>query len=1242
MATIISIKQRIDQLDSGSFQILCDEYLSRKGYSNLVSLGTRSGTQKTTLGTPDAYFCRINGKYVLAEYTTQKTKLKEKIRTDLEKCFDANFTGISKDDIIEIIYCHTSSNLDAGADKELKQYCQENGTQLTLIGIDSLSEDIYRNYPVLAKEHLKLAVDTEQIRQPCDFIKQYNANALAAPLNTKFQFRECELKQLQQAFTENDIVVLSGAAGTGKTRLALEFAERYKKEHDSKVYIIHNHGLPIFEDLKLYFENHDDYFVVIDDANQISELKLIVEYCNKKDDGYNLKILITVRNYAYKKVRSDILDIARFSELVLNTLSDNEIESLVKDYWGITDQSILSRIATIAEGNARIAIIAGKIAIETNDLQAINDATQLYSEYYGKAFRDSNLENNLQMQITAGVIAFLESIHLDHIGDILADLDIDLLTFKSCCYKLHEMELVDICRDKAVAISDQCFANFILKHIFVDKKLISLGEMLDVCFEKYRERTIQAVNTLFYVFQSQEVIDFATHEIKNIWIKRKNESFTQYWEWVKTFYLFNQEEALLLVKNRIDSTSKVNLLISAIDINKDKNYQRVDDELIRILGGYAETENVDSALDLLFEYYIKRPDLYIQFYHAIDSYFGIKTSSIKNGFVTQIKLIKHFIKNSNNWDNQFIILLFFEIIKNLLQVHFSPAEYGRHSNRLNIYNFSLPTTKYAIEYRKLIWEQVLLIQHKTNCIERIRGILQNYANYIEESSYGIVIEDAPYICKLFQSFFSPYILSDCILAEHIDSILKRVGYNSEDIGVFLRSRKLEVYHLLVGPKLSAEISYSELEDEKEKMIIEFLIHTTNRMYAFNELFEVYKEISLSDDRHFYNFAKGLMLAIKYLSKDGPLFLEIAKRIIEYDSVKGINVNYITSILFTLIPPEKVKQMLLIAPEETIDFWLFSYYCEMPLKHIDSEKVEELYDYLKSDFDRNIYAPGNRGLKFIEKYETVDPNAFIKSARLIFEKKEYSSSIVDSYLGSFFNIYCYEPINVIQKFSSDHQLLEEIYLFESLHGRLLDFEGKFLKELCSYRKEFAQDYMKLMLREDQYHFRDKSSELQALYDCSDFIHIIDLMVDQSFYKKFHYYESTQIMKAFIFVPEDIATKSDEWVKHYILINNKDTEKMECIFNVISELSDEKKIEYICYLINLNDDPELFKRIPLIPTSFSWSGSEVPIYSGWIDYLKKLLPIFSGIRFLYHKQIIKEKIDMLAEWIERAEIEDILMG
>ena len=64
------------------------------------------------------------------------------------------------------------------------------------------------------------------------------------------------------------------------------------------------------------------------------------------------------------------------------------------------------------------------------------------------------------------------------------------------------MELVDICRDKAVAVSDQCFANYLLKYVFIDKRTISLSVMLDSCFQAYRERTIQAVNTLLNLFQN--------------------------------------------------------------------------------------------------------------------------------------------------------------------------------------------------------------------------------------------------------------------------------------------------------------------------------------------------------------------------------------------------------------------------------------------------------------------------------------------------------------------------------------------------------------------------------------------------------------------------------------------------------------------------------------------------------------------------------------------------------------------
>lgn len=420
MATIVSIKQKIEQLDAGSFQVLCDAYLSREGYPNPVSLGTKAGTQKTTQGTPDTYFCLANGKYVLAEYTTQRPGLAGKIRSDLEKCFDSQLSGINNDDITEIIYCHTSSGIDAGADKSLKRYCQDKGVQLTMIGIDKLAEDISRKYPILAKEHLGLSVDTEQIQDPLDFVRQYDASALAAPLNTNFLFRENEIVRLQKAFDENNVVILSGAAGTGKTRLALEFAERFQKEHTAvKICVIHNHGLPIYDDLKQHFECPGDYFVIVDDANQLSQLDLIIEYVNKKDNGYNVRILATVRNYALQKVKADIAGIVHYSEVTLDSLSDDEIKSLVKDYLGIINRDYLNRIATIAEGNARIALIAGKVAVDANGLQSISDVTGLYEEYYGKAFKEANLDGDLQLQITAGVIAFLGSIHLDHIEPVL-------------------------------------------------------------------------------------------------------------------------------------------------------------------------------------------------------------------------------------------------------------------------------------------------------------------------------------------------------------------------------------------------------------------------------------------------------------------------------------------------------------------------------------------------------------------------------------------------------------------------------------------------------------------------------------------------------------------------------------------------------------------------------------------------------------------------------------------------------
>ena len=172
--------------------------------------------------------------------------------------------------------------------------------------------------------------------------------------------------------------------------------------------------------------------------------------------------------------------------------------------------------------------------------------------------------------------------------------------------------------------------------------------------------------------------------------------------------------------------------------------------------------------------------------------------------------------------------------------------------------------------------------------------------------------------------------------------------------------------------------------------------------------------------------------------------------------------------------------------------------------------------------------------------------------------------------------------------------------------------------------------------------DDNEKLHALFECPDFIDIIDLLVDGCSQTSFPLFDYPPVMKTFTFVPDNITHKSDAWIKHYISKYNTDYEKMESLFSVLSELCDDRKKDYISYLMTVNADPELFRRIPLCPTSYSWSGSAVPLYSKWADYLKGLLPLFSGIQFLQHQKVVNDEIEHLSKMIERAEIEDLLQG
>ena len=666
------IQNAILKLEGGAFQNLCDEFLNECGYNNIVSLGSKPGTNKTTSGTSDTYYCiDSNGKYIFIEYTTQQESIYNKISSDIGKCLDENYTNIACAKIAEILYFHTTSNLTPEQDTELKELCQSKGILLRIFGIDYLANELYNNHKYLVKQHLDITIATDQILSYNDFISNYNKARTAAPIDTDFKFRTEEIISIFSALDDNKAVLLCGAAGVGKTRLALECCHRYAEKNSYEVFCIRNNNLNIYDDLHLFFKTSGKYMVLIDDANELTQLETIINFFNEHD-GSDYKIILTVRNYALQSVITELKPIINIKVQTISMMKDDEIEELIKDEFSITNQFYLDRITKIAEGNARIAFWAGKIAIDTDSLEAINDVTDIYSSFYGKYL--SNIKNaDKKLFSAAAVAAFIGAIHLDNLNELIDVISLCNLTveeFKEALFKLHKEEIINIYKEKAVRFADQCLSNYLLFYVFIKEKWIKLSDMIRYSFKVNKTQTITSINVITTLFINHENQDYLFSEVKELWNELSEKDPIFFWEYVKVFYRANPTEALLLVKDKIENTPQANTAVE--DLKIDDRNNSVNDDILEILSGFSNTNDLSTALDLYFLYYEKRPDLIDQFYYldALKYYFNKQYKQSPLNPYTQVSLMFKVYSDSDIWS---LLSDTPDSIRNIWQYHYFEA-----------------------------------------------------------------------------------------------------------------------------------------------------------------------------------------------------------------------------------------------------------------------------------------------------------------------------------------------------------------------------------------------------------------------------------------------------------------------------------------------------------------------------------------------------------------------------------------
>ena len=203
-----------------------------------------------------------------------------------------------------------------------------------------------------------------------------------------------------------------------------------------------------------------DYVLFVDDANRIDSFNQIVGFYKKNRKG-NLKIVITVRDYALNEVASRCFEFNP-AKLTLKKLSDEQIIDILKsDSFKIYNQNYHKEIVRIADGNPRLAIMTARLAIEKQNLQALADVSDLFELYFTKFINDNvDFTNALNIQ-SLGLISFFYTIQYKDktsCTQLLNKFDITYNNFIESIDYLNKLELVDLQFEYA-KISEQKYSN---------------------------------------------------------------------------------------------------------------------------------------------------------------------------------------------------------------------------------------------------------------------------------------------------------------------------------------------------------------------------------------------------------------------------------------------------------------------------------------------------------------------------------------------------------------------------------------------------------------------------------------------------------------------------------------------------------------------------------------------------------------------------------------------------------------
>jgi len=406
MSKLNEIQQRLSKIDATRFHKLVDTYLNKKYFYSIHSTGTKIGEDKPRKGTPDTLITLESGEYIFVEYTTQKTKIKDKFLDDISKCLDVDKTGILIQKVKKIILACNSS-LQSNDIETLKQSCGD--IECEVLTNSTLSYDLVNHYPAVVKDFLGIDIGnvlTSSILKD-KYLNDNNFSTIKLLINSTPKpiedifinlaiIKDKEEKQKDEKIPEKQIYdsnwetrhkpkgtielkdliktsrksLIYGKAGIGKTTLCKHIVYMWAKGklYEEFEYVIYLplrqwSSIRLKEEIRNYYTSQTTEEIILDIENNDKVLFLFDGYdelkADKKQefqkavkDSQLIHYIITSRPYGYQ--RNDFSVDEHFETI---GFTDENVDSYIDNFFKKDDKKSQS-LKNYLQSNISIKHIA--------------------------------------------------------------------------------------------------------------------------------------------------------------------------------------------------------------------------------------------------------------------------------------------------------------------------------------------------------------------------------------------------------------------------------------------------------------------------------------------------------------------------------------------------------------------------------------------------------------------------------------------------------------------------------------------------------------------------------------------------------------------------------------------------------------------------------------------------------------------------------------------------------------------